>query len=225
MEALPISEKYELETVPIALGGNKLDLYQVKNWGHFIDTLADKGEEYISQFPFWIKVWKASIVLADHLLQMEIDKDKQILEIGAGMGVTGLCLGALGYRVTITDYEDDALELLRMNVEHNGLDNVSVQKLDWNSPDLTNKYDIICGSELVYNETFIHPIMDLFRNYLAPGGIILMAHDIRRTCMMKFIGMVTGRFEIENVIKTLRGDGEVHKIIVHTLRIKPEGQN
>lgn len=225
MEALPIAEKYELETVPFALGGKKLDLYQVKNWDRFIDALADKGEEYISQFPFWIKVWEASIVLADHLLRMEIEKGKEILEIGAGMGVAGLCLGALGHKVTITDYEDDALELLRMNVEHNGLDNVSVRKLDWNSPDLTGKYDIICGSELVYNETFIHPIMDLLRNYITPDGIILLAHDIKRMCMMKFIGMVTGRFEIENVVKTLRGDGEVHKILIHTLRIKQDGQN
>ncbi len=51
MEALPITEKYELETVPIALGGKRLDLYQVKNWDTFITDLADKGEKYISQFP------------------------------------------------------------------------------------------------------------------------------------------------------------------------------
>ncbi len=219
MEAVPITEKYELDTTPIALGGKKLDLYQVKNWDTFIGNLADKGEEYISEFPFWIKIWEASLILADHLIRMKIEKEKEILEIGAGMGVVGLALGALGHKVTITDYEDDALDLLRMNVERNGLDNVSVRKLDWNNPDLTGKYDIICGSELVYNERFIDPIMSLFRNYLQPDGTIFIAHDVGRMCMMKFIGMVAGRFEIENIMKTLRGDDEIHKIVIHSLRI------
>lgn len=220
MAAIPITEKYGLEASPIALAGQRLDLYQVKNRAPFIANLADKGEEYISQFPFWIKIWEASIVLADHLIRMDIGKGKKILEIGAGMGVAGLFLGALGHRVTITDYEDDALALLRMNAEHNGLDNVSVRKLDWNSPDLTSKYDIICGSELVYNEAFIEPIMNMFRNYLKPNGTIFMAHDVRRMCMIKFIGVVAGRFEIENVIKTLTGDDERYRIVIHSFRLK-----
>jgi len=79
--------------------------------------------------------------LTDHLVQINIDKQKNILEIGAGMGITGLFLGAFGYNVTITDYEEDALELLRMNAEHNNLPNVRVERLDWNNPNLTGKYD------------------------------------------------------------------------------------
>lgn len=36
---------------------------------------------------------------------------------------------------------------------------------------------------------------------------------------MKFIGMVPGRFEIENIAKTLRGDN-IHKVLIHVLRLK-----
>jgi tRNA1(Val) A37 N6-methylase TrmN6 len=220
MGVVPVTEKYALEITPIVLAGKKLALYRVKNWEPFIADLGGQGEEYINAFPFWMKVWEASLILADHLVRMGIENGKEILEIGAGMGVVGLALGALGHKVTITDYEDDALELLRMNVEYNSLDNVSVRKLDWNRPDLTRRYDIICGSELVYKKQFIGPIINLFRNYLKPDGTIFMAHDVRRMCLIQFIGTVAGQFEIENIMKRLRSDEGVYQIVIHALRLK-----
>ena len=218
---MSIREKYELEILPpISIGGKTLELYGIGNWDVFVNNLEQKGEEYIKQFPFWVKIWESSIVLTDYLAGIGLEKDKEILEIGAGMGVTGLFLGAFGHKVTITDYEDDALELLRLNVEQNGLNNVTVKKLDWNNPDLEKKYDIICGSELIYKESSIEPIMSLLRKHLKPHGSVFLSHDIRRKCMIRFIGMVPGRFEIENFAKTLRGDNEFFKIVVHILSLK-----
>ncbi len=217
---MAIREKYKLELIPLAIGGKKLELYGIRNWDTFVSNLEQKGEEYIKEFPFWVKIWEASIVLADHLIEMGLEKEKRILEIGAGMGIIGLFLGAFGYKVTVTDYEEDALELLRMNVEENRLNNVSVRKLDWNNPDLTGKYDIICGSELIYNETSIEPIINLFRKYLRPEGTVFLGHDSSRMCMIKFIGMVPGRFEIQNVAKTLRGKDNLHKVIIHKLNLR-----
>jgi 2-polyprenyl-3-methyl-5-hydroxy-6-metoxy-1,4-benzoquinol methylase len=137
------------------------------------------------------------------------------------MGIAGFFLGAHGHKVTITDYEEDALELLRINAELNGLTNVSVRRLDWHNPDLTGKYDIICGSELVYSETSIEPIIDLFRKYLRPGGTVFLAHDVQRMCLVKFIGMVPGRFDIENVVKKFRGEDKLCRVVIHTLRLRP----
>jgi predicted nicotinamide N-methyase len=216
-----IKEKYDLEIVPIAIGEKKLELYQIKNWDVFVDHLEQKGDSYVKGFPFWVKIWEAAIVLAHHILQIDIEKDLEVLEIGAGMGISGLFLGAHGHKVVITDYEEDALELLQMNVELNGLSNVSVNKLDWHNPDLTGQYDIICGSELVYSEASIEPIIDLFRKYLRPGGIVILAHDIQRMCLIKFIGMVPGRFDVENVVKTFRGDDKLQRVVIHTLRLRP----
>ncbi len=216
-----IREKYELGTSPIVIGEKKLELYRIENWDVFVDNLEQKGDAYIKEFPFWVKIWEASIVLAHHLVQVKLKKEQTILEIGAGMGVTGLFLGACGHKVTITDYEDDALELLRMNAELNGLKNVSIKKLDWHNPDLTEEYDVICGSELVYNETSIDPIIHLFRTYLRPTGTVFLAHDIQRMCLIKLIGMVPGGFDIENVVKTLKGENKLAKVVIHTLRLRP----
>jgi predicted nicotinamide N-methyase len=220
MKRKGVTEKYELEVIPIAIGGKRLQLYTIRNWDPFVTNLEQKGEAYIKEFPFWVRIWEASIVLAQHLVQIGFEKETEILEIGAGMGITGLFLGAFGYNVTITDHEEDAVELLQMNVELNGLPNVSIKRLDWYNPDLTNKYDIICGSELVYSETSIEPILDLFRVYLQPAGMVFLAHAVERMCLIKFIGTVPGRFDIQNVVKTFKGEDELHRIVVHTLRLK-----
>ena len=80
MEKIPIEEKYELELMPITIGGKTLDLYGIANWDVFVDHLERKGEEYVKNFPFWVKIWEASIVLTDHLVRTGLDKIKEILE-------------------------------------------------------------------------------------------------------------------------------------------------
>jgi len=217
---ISIGEKYELEVMPMAIGGKRLHLHRIANWDIFVRNIEQQGEAYVKKFPFWVKIWEASVVLTDHLVRLLSEKKLEILEIGAGMGVTGLFLGAFGHKVTITDYKDEALELLRMNVAHNGLKNVSVERLDWRDSELTGKYDVICGSELIYTEASLEPMIRLFRKYLRPEGTVFLAHDVQRKCLMQFISMVPGLFEIGNVGKTFRAENEIHRIIIHSLRMK-----
>lgn len=204
--------------MPIAIGGKRLEVYGIQNWDIFISRLEARGEKYISEFPFWIKIWEASMVLADHLMRIGLEKEKAVLEIGAGMGITGLFLGSLGHKVTITDYEEEALELLQMNVEHNGLNNVSVAKLDWTNPELQGKFDIICGSELVYKEIYIEPIINLFRAYLQTQGTVYLAHELQHMRAKNFTIQVSKDFEIENVAKTLRKGDRPYRVMIQTLR-------
>jgi len=215
-----MEERYNLQLAPVSVSGKQLNLYTITDWDVFVGELAEKGDAYLEHFPFWVKIWEASVVLADHLVRLEISKDAEILEIGAGMGLTGLFLGAFGHNVTITDNEDEALALLKKNVAHNQLETVSVEKLDWNNPGLTQKFDIICGSELLYKKAAIEPMIAFFRKYLHPEGRVFLAHDISRKCLIQFIGMIPGRFEIQNVMKTMRNGNERHRIVVHRLHMK-----
>ena len=217
---IAIEEKYELELKPLTIAGRHLDIYVVSQWDQFVERLEEKEDAYIERFPFWVKIWEASIVLADHLMRLSLPLDKTILEIGAGMGLVGLFLGAHGHHVTITDYQEDVLALLRKNVAHNDLKNVAVKRLDWFKPEIKGPFDIICGSELIYKESFMGPIMDLFHKYLRPHGKIYLSHDYSRKCLMQFIGLIPGNFHIENVIKTMTGNDEKYRIVVHTLKMK-----
>jgi predicted nicotinamide N-methyase len=94
-----------------------------------------------------LRLWEAGATLAEYLLQdPSLVKDKRVVELGAGVGLTGLvaagCCGASS--VHVTDYTDACLDNLRHNVSinrewlherHEGEvvqdKNISVGYLDW----------------------------------------------------------------------------------------------
>jgi predicted nicotinamide N-methyase len=182
--------------------------------------LIEDEEAYIQNFPLWIKIWEASIVLTEYLSRAGIEMDASILELGAGMGLTGLLLGAMGHRVTLSDYNDDALALLEKNAAHNKLNNVLIQKLDWLKPDMNDTYDIIFGSELIYKEEFIDPVLALLKKALKPGGTVYIAHDVNRKIMVEFLKRADHTFMIQSIVKTMKTDGQEHKVVIHRLQLK-----
>jgi predicted nicotinamide N-methyase len=217
-EKASIQERFDLTPIPVGVEGKRLEIYGIGNWDRFVSELAEKGEEYIKEFPFWIKFWEASFVLADDLVRCPLKPGSEVLEIGAGMGLTGLFLAAHGHRVTITDFDEDVLALLSLNAGHNGLNTVTVRRLDWLDPDLTGTFDVICGSEVVYQERFFAPMISLFHRYLKPSGVVHLAHNMRHECIAKFIDTMPADFQVEKRIKSFRGDGQVHRIVLHALR-------
>jgi predicted nicotinamide N-methyase len=218
MNAPAFEDKYELETVPLRIGDIALTLYGVR-LDSFVQHLLQAGRNIsIDAFPLWIKVWEAAIVLADHLLRRGPDTPSRVLEIGAGMGVTGLVLAARGHRVTLTDQDEDALALLRLNARRNGLTGVEVRRLDWRTPDLEAHYDIVCAAECIYKPEHFDPLRYLFEGCLRPGGRVVLAHDVRRKPVASFLLAVAGSFEVETLIKSFRGPERQVRIGIHTLR-------
>ena len=80
------------------------------------------------------------------------------LELGAGVGVSGIVLAELGASVTLTDYSPPILALLRRNVAQNAGGGLarrcSVAHLAWERPDALRmepaSLDLIVGSDVVY---------------------------------------------------------------------------
>lgn len=220
MRADNISDKFEIEPKSIGIGGKKLELLTVANLDPFLAEIEAKGDDALSSFPFWVKIWEAAIVLTDHLVHQDLDPSLSVLEVGAGMGVTGLFLGAFGHPVTVTDYNDDALALLEKNIDHNGLTSVKVEKLDWHNPEIEGKFDIVCGAELIYKESDVAPVINLVKTYLKPGGTVYVAHDIRRMSMIEFLKAAETDFDIQHAGKSFTGKDQKLKIVLHTLQLK-----
>ena len=220
MNTETINEKFEIEPKSIGIGGKKLELLTVADLEPFLSEIEEKGDEALSSFPFWVKIWEAAIVLTDHLVHLELDTRQTVLEVGAGMGITGLFLGAFGHPVTVTDYNEDALALLQKNVDHNQLDSIAVEKLDWHNPEIEGKFDIVCGAELIYKESDVAPVVNLLKTYVKPGGTIYMAHDIRRMSMIEFLKTAEKDFDIEHAGKSFTGKDQNQKIVLHTLQLK-----
>jgi predicted nicotinamide N-methyase len=79
-----------------------------------------------------------------------------VLELGAGCGLVGLHLAMLGYEVVLADRGDEALEILRQNVQANKLHvtgKVEVASYAWAESIAVfgaDPFDIIIASDCVY---------------------------------------------------------------------------
>jgi 2-polyprenyl-3-methyl-5-hydroxy-6-metoxy-1,4-benzoquinol methylase len=209
--------QYETDTADLTIGNRRFRFFVPKS----LDKFVDQGDIF-HDFPLWAKIWEASIVLSDNLAAMSVDPKKRFLEIGCGMGVVGVVATAFGHRVTMTEYNPDALNFARANAYTNlpsEKGRLEIAKLDWSKPRLEGLFDTIVGSEVIYKETDYHPILKLFKTNLKPSGEIVLSEGVRKTSM-EFFRQVSGRFDIEAQKKILRSKGEEVRVILAKMRFR-----
>ncbi|NPA49489.1 MAG: methyltransferase domain-containing protein [Thermodesulfobacteria bacterium] len=219
-----LSRKYSLEVEPLNIRGKTIQIVKPSN---IEELLPDGSPTSVENFPFWVKIWEAAVVLADFMASLK--PVSRVLEIGAGLGVVGLTAAAFGHReVVITDYEEECLDFLRLNAAINNLDNVIVEKLDWREPKDLGQFDIIVGAEVVFSGRYFEHLYRLFHKYLAPGGVVYLAHDKERMrTLAPFLYLAEKEFEQAVSQRKLRAADETYEIVIsrlipreHTLETK-----
>lgn len=173
----------------------------------------------VSAFPFWVKLWEASMVLADVIAAIPPGPDPTLLELGAGLAAPGLVAAAKGYKVTLTDYEPKILNFQRVSAAASGLAGIEHRILDWLAPPELPRFQTIVGAEILFREEFFAPLLQLFAKLLAPGGVIYLAHDIRRKSLPKFLLQAEKDYEIGVSTRKLTSADQTLTIIVN--RLKP----
>jgi hypothetical protein len=94
-----------------------------------------------------------------------------------------------------------------------------VRRLDWTRPELTQRYDTIIGSEVIYKEDSIPRLKHLFETYLRPQGRIILAEAPRKT-LMTFYREMAVRFEVLVEKKRLRSAEEEIRLYLIHMRFK-----
>jgi predicted nicotinamide N-methyase len=209
--------QYDTDTADLVIRDRRLRFFVPKS----LDRFVDQGDVF-HDFPLWAKIWEASIVLSDHLAGVPVDPKRRFLEIGCGVGVVGIVAAAFGHRITITEYNSNALNFARANIHANlSADDadIEVTRLDWNRPRIEGRFDVIVGSEVIYKETDFQAILYLFETCLRPSGEIILAEGVRKTSL-EFFRQVSGRFDISAQKKTLRSKGEAFPVILAKMRFK-----
>ncbi|RQM29184.1 hypothetical protein B5M09_005017 [Aphanomyces astaci] len=68
-------------------------------------------------------------------LLSELFDGKSVLEVGSGLGLSGIVAGAYSLRTILTDYQQDTLKALAYNVMLNQTMGTTVEHLDWDHLD------------------------------------------------------------------------------------------
>lgn len=150
----------------------------------------------VSEFPFWVKLWEAAMVLADVAATLPLTSGPRLLELGAGLGAPGLVAAAKGFQVTLSDYEERILNFQRVSAAASGL-KVACRFIDWTKPPALDPFNTIIGAEILFREELIPPLFKLFDRLLAPGGTIYLCHDLRRKTLYSFLEQAQASYTIK----------------------------
>jgi len=127
-------------------------------------------------FPYWAKVWPSAIALLN-ILQKHPNwiKDKNVLELGAGIGLPSLMMADMAESIQISDYNLEAVELLRKNIEHLELENAEALQLDWNNVPEHIQPDVVILSDVNYDPTQFDVLIALIDKFIHQGSTIILS--------------------------------------------------
>lgn len=127
-------------------------------------------------FPFWAKVWPASIALTRFILEeSHFVTDKAVMEIAAGLGLPSLAAAGYATSVLCTDAVADAVDMINISVQLNNFSNIQAMQMDWNDPDFKPGTDVILMSDVNYNPADFPQLLRLIQNILADKTIIILS--------------------------------------------------
>uniref|UniRef100_A0A1B6L7E1 Uncharacterized protein n=1 Tax=Graphocephala atropunctata TaxID=36148 RepID=A0A1B6L7E1_9HEMI len=138
-------------------------------------------------------IWDAAIVLSKYLeilysKNKEYFMNKQVIELGAGLGCAGLVASCLGAHVTMTDLPE-VIENLKNNIECNKLvwescgGNAQARSLKWGSSDIDaySPPDVLIATDCVYYEESVEPLVQTMTALSSDKTEILVCQEERDT--------------------------------------------
>lgn len=163
-----------------------------------------------------LQVWRGALLLADFIFHKREElKDKQILELGAGVGLTSIAAGIYVKRVICTDVDiGGILDLIRANIRNNKklCDNSKIDVLEYDFMLAENSYskelvkviddsDIVVAADVIYDDdltnAFIRVIDVIFHRELVSGKkkVVYVALEKRYVFTMSEFDAVAPMFE------------------------------
>lgn len=166
-----VEARFPLVTTTVRVGSRDWQVTAVQNQ----DALLDAAEE-LEHFPYGFLLWESAIGLARFLAaNPALVAGRHVLELGAGVGLPGLVAQALGAQVQQTDHQAGALTLARQNAAQNGVISIRQFTADWRAWTHTERYDVLLGSDILYERAMHFYLEAIFRENLAPGGKLILS--------------------------------------------------
>jgi predicted nicotinamide N-methyase len=139
-----------------------------------IETPLDKRDDESLGWGYWDRIWPSSMAFSEYLIhQFSPAKltGTKVLEIGCGTGVPGVVAAQLGAFTMFSDMVPVTLEAVRETCRLNHIRNFDACTLDWSEKNQSKeRYDMVLGCEVFYDEAILADISRVLEQVLAPGG-------------------------------------------------------
>lgn len=189
----PLREQLPLATLDVVVGSHPWQITCVRNRA----GLASAGNHHEYDL-YGFLLWESAVGLARKLTQEATQmQSKEVLELGAGVGLPGLVARNLGAHVRQTDYQADALALAAWNAQQNGITGIETFLADWRAWRHPSRYDLILGADILYDASLHFYLEAIFRKNLRPGGRLLLADPGRPQALDFAVQLETHGWRIE----------------------------
>lgn len=177
-----MSRRFEMRRTSVELG-----VYPAYPWTEVLrpesvleQSVERKDLSIAEADPFWASLWRAYRGLVLHLKSLGVH-GKRLLEVGCGQGAMGIAAAMMGAEVTLSDSVGNALLVAQIHawpVRHR----TRVRRLRWGVDHFAGeKFDIIAGSDVLYEPLAWDALMETAKEHLAPGGVVFFSEPPRYT--------------------------------------------
>ena len=177
---------YETRLQKVSIpGGEELIIRSLLDHQQFHDPhgAAERLGICSASWPLFGLVWESSIYLAQSLLDRMPHDAARILEIGCGLALPTLVGRRHGLRITASDRHPLARSFLEYNARINNVDTVKYRHGQWGltaTPSLDDtgaellsaRYDLILGSDLLYERNAPVELADFIDDHAKPRAEI-----------------------------------------------------
>lgn len=195
-----------------------LHAYLVDQPETLFDQEALLRSEEVPEPPYWALVWIGARALAAHLSNNPPEKPDSVLDLGCGLGISGVAAALHGAQVTFVDYVPECLEFVRASVERHGIANARILCADFTRDDLGQRFQRIVAADIVYDPAAYDPLADFLERHLADGGEILLTESLRADAKHFITNLKQRGFDDQVDAIWIEEDGKPERTWLHQLR-------
>ena len=197
-----IQRTYETIDDVIAIGPLRVPFTRVKNPDRVLDMVAEGidrrertsgvREDDVQHLPYWAELWDSAYGVAQRVVDRSTGwglRQRSVLDLGCGMGLTGAVAATVGAKVMLADLEQPALLFAQLNTLRYGS---RTRQLNWQTDRLGEQFDLIIGADILYDKTQWDHLDTFFRAHLADGGTVMLGEPGRQTGD-QFVDWITAR--------------------------------
>lgn len=193
------------------------EMYVVADLERHVDGAQLLRDPLGTEPPYWALVWIGARAMAARLRSRPGLAGARVLDLGCGLGLTGVVAGIGGAHVTFVDYVDEAVAFARVNAEHHSLSDYSARRLDFTADRLAERFDLILAADIVYDPDHYSALVEFLCTHLAADGTILLTESLRADAkrVIEMLARAGFRDRVEAV--WVWEDGKRERTWLHTL--------
>lgn len=209
---------FPLRTIDVALATRTIALTTARDVDALVDGITTEQFRIDERLPYWAELWHSAVALS---MMLEDDPatvaGSTVLELGCGLGLSGIVAAQLGADVTLSDFDPIALVAAELNARQNGVGaTLRTMHLDFRMPP-SDTWEVLLAADVIYERRFIDPLIDCIDACLASGGRMYLAEPNRSVAEDFFARLASRGFrdELRSVTASLHQRSVA--ISIHTI--------